>query len=147
MRASVEKVADAVRQPSAYRDGDRGVVLIRLQVAGNVAPLRAVGLASLLVLEAELDRVIAVAILIADLQDGAGADLQYRDRLNLAGVVVNLRHSHFQTEQPQRHRRTLSFQPAEREASPGRKECRIRRFTQDVQGTCVRGSRCAGGPR
>ena len=52
-------------------------------------------LASFLVLEAELQRVVAVALLVADLEHGARTELQDRHGGELAGLVVNLRHADF----------------------------------------------------
>src|SRR5262249_30994054 len=68
---------------------DAGRLAFRLEVGGNVAALRPGGLAAGLVDEAELNGIVAVAFLIADEQDRAGADLEDGDGGDLALVVVD----------------------------------------------------------
>ena len=66
------------------------------------------GILPRLVLEPELDGLVAVAVLGPDLEDRAGADLQDGDRLGVAVVVVHLRHPDLVSEQSERHGNTFA---------------------------------------
>ena len=74
----------------------------------GMAALGLVGLLSLLVVEAELPGVVAVAILGADLQHRAGPAFQDRDRHDDAVLLIDLGHADFSPEQPDTHRPTPS---------------------------------------
>ena len=70
-----------------------------------VAALRADGLAPRLVPEAKLHGVITVALRRTDLQHRAGAAFDDGDGIEIAFVVVDLRHADFETEQTESHGR------------------------------------------
>jgi len=62
-----------------------------------VTAFRTRRLAAFLVQKAQLQRVVAVALLVAHLEHRTGPDLQDRDRVDLALLVVHLRHADLQT--------------------------------------------------
>src|SRR5205823_1296682 len=83
--------------------GGADAAALALQRRGDVAALGAGGLLALLVAEAELHRVVAVALLRAHLQDGARPQLDDGDGGDLARGVVNLRHPDLRAQQAQWH--------------------------------------------
>src|SRR5438874_234544 len=72
--------------------------------------------AACLVLEADLNRMVAVAHLIANEQNRTRPDLQNGDGLQLAAFVINLRHSDFKAQKSQCHGKD-PFQPLYEERS------------------------------
>src|SRR5262245_33426389 len=91
-----------------YAGGLAGFTALGFQLFGDVAAFRPSGAPPRLILEAELHGVVAVALLVPDLQYRARAHLQDGHRGNPALVVIDLRHPNLKTEQPQRHGNNLT---------------------------------------
>src|SRR5262249_44166951 len=88
---------------------------LRFELLGDVAGFGAARSLAALVLEAELDGIIAIAILRADLQNRARTEIDHRDGMEHALVVEDLGHAHLETEKAQGHR-TPHCRPATRAA-------------------------------
>ena len=79
----------------------------------GMAALGLGGLLPLLVVEAELPGVVAVAILGADLEHRAGTAFQDRDRHDGPVLLINLGHADLAAEQSHTHRPTPSQESSE----------------------------------
>src|SRR5262249_18463285 len=75
---------------------------------GHVPALGPRGALALLVLEADLDGLVSVTVLGADLEDRARPELQDGDRGGGPLVVVDLRHPNLGSDQPERHGKPLA---------------------------------------
>ena len=73
-----------------HAGGDEMLAALGFDLVGDMAALRQRRLVARLVEEAELHGVVAVDVLGADLQHRTGADLQDRDRGELARFVVKI---------------------------------------------------------
>src|SRR5207302_7263865 len=81
-----------------HAGGGQLLAAFRFDLAGDVAAFGQGRLVARLVEETELHGVVAVAVLGANLEDGAGADFQDGDGGHFALLVVDLGHTDLQAE-------------------------------------------------